>query len=486
MEISLRHYQQKGKDQLYKSIADEGHKRVIFWLATGGGKSRTQCNIVGDLIACNAKVVMVMRRRELIKQMSGNLDEWNIEHGIYMAMHPRFKPNRDVQVCSIDTLGAREVYPHEDCKNVVVLIDESHDATPSAKKYRDLFERYKHATIIGFTATPFSNNTLFDDIICPITPMQLMEEGFLTPVKCYVPNIIDVSKVTVKRTGQFDEEELFKACSDSEVVGNIVDDWVRYGQGRRTVLFAVNIEHSKMLCDAFNKRGIPATHCDGGTKSGERDRALRRLKEEEIKILCNVNVFSTGLDLVEIECIIFARPTRSLIYYLQAIGRGLRPAPHINKENCIIIDSAGNTLRFGSPYKSREAIIGKPKPLPKEEIEDLSIRFCKQCGFVFDSKEKKCPDCGFINPIIIREIKTRDGELIEYDLSPEEIDAMNKSLFKKDYFKLEFVAKNRIFKNMSSGDRKDQKVLEWVCSKLVEKFGLKFCEENENLLPKRY
>lgn len=472
--IKLRDYQQQGIEQLYSKLK-QGKKKVIFVLQTGGGKSLTMVEISRQCLELGCRVAIVMRRRTLVGQMSGTLDKSGIDHGIYMANHRRHSPKKQMQVCSIDTLGARSVYPDAD----VVICDESHDVRRTSSKYRELFEHYDDKTIIGFTATPFSDNSLWDDYICPISAQDLMERGFLVPAKIWVPNLIDVSNVAIKSTGEYDENDLFAACAESKVVGNIVEDWKKIGRGRRTILFAVNIEHSKLMADAFNKAGIPAMHCDANTKESDRNIALSSLKDGSIKVLCNVNIFSTGLDLVEIECIIFARPTRSVIYYLQAVGRGLRPAPHIAKKDCIIIDNAGNALRFGSPYKSRPVDMSRKKEIEKSVEDDVAIRTCKQCFFVFDAKENKCPECGFQNPKIEREIKTEDGELVEYQLSEEEVAIIRKKEFQADFHKLKWVARTRIYKHVKDSEGKE---LKWVCKKLAEKYGIDFCKENEKLL----
>lgn len=464
--MELRKYQQDTLDLVYDKFRN-GETKGIVHLSTGAGKTFLYCKFTEEF-QHYGKVIIVMRRRELIKQGSQSLDSWGITHGVYMANHHRFRPERNVQICSIDTLDARKIYPHEGEENALIIIDESHDCTPRSSKYKKVFEKYKDNFILGFTATPFSDNSMFQFIVNPIESVELMEQGFLTPVKIFVPDVIDVSKVKVKRTGDFDDKELFEACSGRRVMGNIIKNWKQYGAGRRTIVFAVNIEHSKMICEEFNKNGIKAIHADAKTSSKDRDKILKDFKEGKTQVLCNVNIFSTGLDVVEIECIQFARPTNSEIYYLQAIGRGLRPAPHINKENCIIIDNAGNVIRHGSPYKKREVIMGKKKK--DKDPEDITIRTCNRCHFVFEAKLRVCPACEFINPIKKIEIKHIESELIEMVLSKEEIEAIKKNQFIKEYYKLEYVRKSRkLYKN-------------FTFDKLKKKFGVDFWQRWSSLV----
>jgi superfamily II DNA or RNA helicase len=441
--INLRPYQQQGIDEVYEHFHN-GKKRVVFQLQTGGGKTITFCKMVIESIAVGLPVVIVMRRRELIKQTSNVLDSFKIPHGVYMANHRRFRPNELVQVCSIDTLDARSLYPHEG-KTKLNIIDESHDATPRGKKYARYFEKNSNDFFAGFTATPFTDNSLFEEIVCPIEAWELRDQGFLVPDRTYVPNMIDVSNVSIKRTGDYNERELFEAASNSAIIGDFVSDWKVYAQGRPTVLFAVNIEHSKIICEAFNEAGITSEHADASTKSHDRDRILSSLKSGKINVVTNVDIFSTGVDAPEISCVQLCRPTQSVVWHLQAIGRGLRTSPSTGKQNCIVIDNAGNTLRHGTAYKQREAKIGKPSKRKDSDEQDITIRTCKQCFFIFDSNIQQCPNCDYVNPKIKRKIKHEKGELVEYKMSPEEIELAKKNTLLKDYYKLEFVEKRKGF-----------------------------------------
>lgn len=463
----LREYQGDGIEQTYNAFR-EGHKRVIYWLATGGGKSRTFSSVVHDTVMLGTPVVIAVKRRSLISQASANLDEWKIPHGVYMSKHRRFRPQELVQVCSIDTIHARNLYPHND-KVPLVIIDESHDVTPTGTKYTNFFDAYPNSHFIGFTATPFGDNTLWDAIVHPIEAHELRDQGFLTDVKMFVPNVIDVTNVKIKRNGDYDEKELLKASSDSKIIGDFVRDWKLYSQWRPTVLFAVNVEHSKIITKAFNDEGISAVHADATTKSHERVRLIDNFVRGKIQILCSVNIFSTGLDIPSIGAIQICRPTQSLIWHLQGIGRGLRPSPATGKENCIIIDNAGNLLRHGSPYRVNQAHIGKREKRDPDE-EDITIRRCKKCNYVFEAKERQCPECGHTNPPVERKIKHEDGKLIEYNMTEEERNALDKKSIMNDTYKLKNVAIMKGFKK------------NWIYYSLKKKYGIDKLAKVETLV----
>ena len=466
--LKLRPYQLKGINDVYAAFV-EGYKRVIFWLATGGGKTFTFCHIVKETFESGGYVIICVKRRDLINQASKNLTEWGIPHGVHMSNHRRYRPKERVQICSIDTLDARALYPHAD-KCPLIIIDEAHDVRPTGKKYVRFLDTYPDSPVIGFTATPFGNNSLFDHIVKPIEPHELMEQGNLVPVKIFTPNQIDVSQVEIKRNGDFNEKQLFEASADSKVVGDFVRDWQLYSEGRPTVLFAVNVEHAEIIAKAFNEAGISAASASAKTKTKDRDRLLKDLKDGKLKVLCNVNIFSTGVDLPEISCIQNCRPTQSLIWYLQAIGRGLRPAPWSGKVDCRIIDNAGNTFRFGNPYRVHAADLSGKKRSDADDLEDISIRQCKRCHFVFEPTVNICPECNYTNPPVDRKIKHEDGELVEYNLSPEERDMMDRGLIIADCMKLKHVAKKRSFKK------------DWIFWKLKDKYGVDKMEKHSIII----
>jgi superfamily II DNA or RNA helicase len=450
----------------------------IFWLATGGGKSVCFASIIRDAVSSGGYVVFAVRRRELIKQASSHMKKWNIGHSVYMANHKGYRAKERVQICSIDTLSARDSYPYADKLNVLVVIDEAHDVTPTARKYSKFMEAYNGKPIIGFTATPFGNNSLWEGIVRAIEPHELMEQGYLVPCRTFAPNLIDTSNVKISR-GEFNEQELFEASSNKEIIGDFVRDWKKYAQGRPTILFAVNVEHSKLICDAFVASGIRAVHADGNTKSHKRDHIINEFIQGKIQVLTNVNIFSTGLDIPSVSAIQICRPTQSVIWHLQALGRGLRPSPDTGKQDCIIIDNAGNTLRHGTPYKVREAELGKQKRKTTRDIdeEEVGIKRCEECLAVYDSNLKECPECGHVNVKKKRQINHSDGDLVELELTDVEKDALVKKSFASDYYKLKFVADTKL-------KRKNKEI--WLWEKMLEKYGLEICKRHGNIVGLKY
>ncbi len=136
-----------------------------------------------------------------------------------------------------------------------------------------------------------------------------------------------------------------------DLVGDIVSNWHRHGQRRKTLVFCVDVAHSVHVRDEFIKSGVRAEHVDGSTPKAERDAILARLASGETEVVSNCMVLTEGFDLPTISCIVLARPTKQLGLFRQMAGRGLRPAP--GKSNLILIDHSGARLSPWPPGGSR-------------------------------------------------------------------------------------------------------------------------------------
>jgi len=428
--LKLRPYQEKGVNQLRASFT-RGNKRVIFWLATGGGKTATFTDIANKLRLNKKKVLIVMRRRELIFQTGKSFEKFT-GHKVstIMGSEKGFDPGNPVQVCSIDTISRRIEKPEYEFLESFdfVIVDECHDTCGNfesdlSKKYISFLHRFRDCSWIGFTATPFNTGTkyleLWEDIVKPIEPHELRDQGFLVDERTYAPKKIDTSGLKI-RAGDYDQKSLAQRASDSQIVGDIVDTWKKWGENRPSILFAVNKEHSKLMAEAFRQAGIPAIHQDESHNSKERENAIKQLTTGKIKILCNVNIFSTGVDIPQASCGIFARPTKSEILYVQQVGRVLRPYRRCArckadcgaekvcfrcgsssfdsiKSDAIILDHANNCERFGLAFDQRFARLRPTRKRTAKEENELRTKTCESCFAVFPSNFSGCPRCHHVN-----------------------------------------------------------------------------------------
>lgn len=425
--INLRPYQ----IEAIAKIDDEfrkGSRRVLFVSATGSGKTETLSWMVLRAVKHNFPVVFIVRGRNLVHNASERFTKNGIDHSVYMAGSWKRDPKKIVQICSIDTLVSRNDFPFSD-KQPLVILDEGH------LDYRKAFEAYPNAYVIGATGSPFTDVSIYDSYVQTIEPYELRDLGFLVPDKFYVPHLIDVSAVKI-RAGDFDKKQLESVVTQSAVVGNVILDWKDLGQNRPTIAFASSIEHSLQLKQSFCEAGIPARHIDASSTDDERKLAIKELKDGKIKVICNVDILSIGVDIPFVSCIVIARPTFSLAWHIQSTGRGLRPSD--NKSNCIFIDSAGNCLRHGSPYRVRE--VSLDKPTKKKGLKyDTRVTTCEQCYLCYDPTQSDCcPECGHIKPKKDRRVNQIDGKLIEYEESPNEMKERRKKMIVQKFYELEW------------------------------------------------
>ena len=410
-----------------------GNRRVILWAMMGAGKTTIASWLITRSVQYEYPTIFIVRGRELVKNASETLDQFGIDHSINMAGHWRYNQKKLVQVCSVDTLKSRKNYPFTD-KEPLIFLDECH------KDYKDVFEIYKDAFFIGMSGTPFTDMSSYYSYVNPIEGYELRDLGFLVPEKIYCPHVIDVSAVKIK-AGDFEKKQLNSVVTQGAVVGNVVTDWINLGEYRPTVCFAVSVEHSKQLSQAFVDAGVSSVHCDANSSDQERKEAKEGLENGTIKVVCNVDIFSVGWNCPCVSCIILARPTWSLTWYLQAIGRGLRS--HTGKPDCIILDNAGNVFRHGTPYRIRQISLDKPEKRKSREM-DNKVQTCEECFYVFDPEmHEACPECGWKKPKQIREVKGIDGKLVHYEESEKETEERLFGMMRNDYYKLEWVRKTK-------------------------------------------
>lgn len=301
----------------------------------------------------------------------------------------------------------------------VILVDEAHHAL--AKSYQRILDNFPKAIILLFTATPHRTgrvqlDQIADDIIVGQSIHELTEKGFLAPFRYFQPPG-DFDSKLLKRgsTGDFTNESMNQAMS-TKIFGHIVKQYKRIAKGMQAVVYTYSIDSAIKIAAEFNSEGISAVEVDGTTSKEKRAVTVRKFREQEIKILVNVNLFTEGVDLPNVDCVIMARPTASLALYLQFSMRCLNPRPG---KTAIIIDHANNFKSFGYPDDDRDwkkAIIsGKQKSKTLLKDPGMSIVTCDYCFAVVKAsevKDGKCPICG--KPIKVHEAKPiSDVDLVE-------------------------------------------------------------------------
>lgn len=453
--MSLRPYQTKGVDLIREEFY-KGNKKVLLWMATGGGKTATFCHMIKEASLKGKYTLTLVRGRKLVDQASKRLFREHVPHGVIMSGHWNSRPSLSNQVASIDTLISRGIRPKAD----LIIIDEAHLATSDG--YIEVLSAYPNAFIVAVTATPYTPKGLShiaDSMVKPISMLELIELGFLVPFRYFAPSEPDLSEVKISSsTKDYVTNDLEKVMISGQLTGKIIDHYIKIANGLPAICFGVNIKHSKMLAEKFNEAGIPAEHCDAEYDDEYREKVIARLESGEIKVICNVGIFCTGVDIPCIGAIIMARPTKSKNLYIQQAGRGTRPSE--GKSNCILLDHAGNIKQHGLPTDEPNVDLeGRVT-----ESHDKRAKFCRECFAIFE--ENPCPECGWAPAPGERSntIVEGDGELKE--LKDIELDPILRS-----------------YKELIKEARKTGKKKAWAYHRLVSRFGF---EEAKPYLPQYF
>lgn len=418
--VSLRPYQDRGLNFI-RSFLARGVRRVLLYSPTGSGKTTMAEAMIRGAIAKGGRVMFIANRRQLVAQASAHLTRAGIPHGILQAENTRSLDAR-VLVASIDTVAIRGV--PDDLS--LLIIDEAH-AVAGSKKYRDLLAKYNRVPCVGLTATPFSpglgahddriKGPVFQELVCAATIRELIDLGFLVDVDVYAPADPDLTGVKSQRGigGELDynERQLAEAVDKPGLIGDIVTHWKRHAAGKPTVVFACNIPHSQRIVAEFQRAGIRAAHIDYHHTDEERADILEGFNQGRYTVLSNASLLAEGWDAPHAEVMILARPTRSLIRYVQMAGRVLRPFP--GKARALILDHSGTVLRLGFPtddlpLELDDGTASTSGARKQQERKASEPKPCPACKFVRAAGVHECPKCGF-KPQRQNDVEVADGEL---------------------------------------------------------------------------
>ncbi len=396
MKVQLREdYQVPAVDQARQVIRD-AIRCLLINSPTGSGKSVMGAALIEMAVLKGKRVNLVVDRLSLVNQWSELLDRYGIEHGVIQSSHPRYRPSLPVQLCSVQTLAKRG-WPDADLN----MIDECHVVHATVAKQIESGS----GIVIGLTATPMTRGLgkHYKRVINVTTTRWLIERGWLKPYRIFSCAEPDMRGVKVKSTGEWDEAESSKKAL--EVVGDVVQEYLRHGEGRKFICSAVDTAHVQELTRQFLAAGINVAPYTYKELAEDRDDIGREFRKDDSKIrgVVTVTAASRGWDVPSVNCIIMARPLRkSVAEHLQLLGRGLRP--YEGQTDCLVLDHSGNCARL---FWQTEDFIdnglselddGSPKPKPKKlekpEVEPLK---CPSCGHLHKPMPH-CPACGFAYP----------------------------------------------------------------------------------------
>ncbi|MCD8182718.1 MAG: hypothetical protein LUE99_06105 [Bacteroides sp.] len=191
---------------------------------------------------------------------------------------------------------------------------------------------------------------LFDILISSGQLSEFVKQWYLVKVRHIVGLTPELSTIRIKMN-DYAQDELGQLMQSGDLMADLVDSYLKKAAGKKMIVFAVNVGHSRQIVDEYCRAGARAEHIDANTPKKEREHILRMFKKGKITVLSNVDIVSEGFDAPDCEVVQLARPTKSLALYLQQVGRCMRPAQ--GKKEGIVLDNAGLWLEYGFCQQDR-------------------------------------------------------------------------------------------------------------------------------------
>jgi len=403
--MQLRDYQEKAFQELYKFIKYNKNANPCIVIPTGGGKTAIMAYWAIQVSQkWQGRCLIVSHVKELIEQTASTLKriEPNLDVGIYSAGLNSRDTGNSVICASIQSIyrKASELGRFDS-----IVVDESHlIPTEGDGMYRTFISEMKQINpslrCIGLTATPYrldggliyGDGKLFDACAYSVSIKELIDKHYLSPIVSTAGSMqIDTEKLHIV-AGEFKIDEVEKLTESESLMNHVCEDILSRACERKSILvFCPTVRTAELFCKRYKKiSGETAYLITGETPTNERDNIVNRFKnngavnllgerENQIRVLANVNVLSTGFDAPNVDCIVLLRPTCSPGLYYQQVGRGFRICE--GKTDCLLLDYAGNVERHGCVDQLTQS------------AERMQLHTFKRSDVKKQSTVKACPDC---------------------------------------------------------------------------------------------
>jgi superfamily II DNA or RNA helicase len=384
-DIRPHPFQERILDALESERLVHGHWRNLVVAATGTGKTVVAAFDFKRFFEDKqrqARLLFVAHRKEILEQAVGTFravlripDFGELLVGHHVAA--RF----DHLFCSVDMLGTRRLWEQvgRDFYDFII-VDEVHHGP--AASYRAIFDQFDPRILLGLTATPERmdgasvaadfGNRFAAEIRLP----EALEEKLLCPFHYFgVADPVSLVTDNFWRGGKYDIAELENVYTGAHALALqrldvVVSSLLRFEpdlERVRGIGFCVSIRHAEFMAEKFNERGIVSAVLVGDTVTAERTGLLNDFRAGKIRFLFTVDVLSEGLDIPDVNTVLFLRPTQSLTVFLQQLGRGLRHAPE--KDCLTVLDFVGQSHRRYRIDRKLKALLAKRRFNIQREVE---------------------------------------------------------------------------------------------------------------------
>jgi superfamily II DNA or RNA helicase len=391
-------YQSEILEKLEVERSVHNRYRNLLVAATGTGKTVISAFDYKNFRKNNesSKLLFVAHRKEILQQAKATFQGVLKDNNFGDLWVDGLEPNSNEYVfASVQTLNNRlkDIKLSPDYYDFII-VDEVHHI--SAATYRPIINYFKPKVLLGLTATPerMDGEDILEDfcnrIAAEIRLPEALNKKLLCPFQYFgITDSIDLTNVKWEK-GKYVASELTSLYTKNDVrVGQIISNLEKYTTDLndvRAIGFCVTQEHALFMTEKFNLAGLKA-ECLTSKNSNEREKILAQFKKKEFNYLFVVDIFNEGVDIPEIDTVLFLRPTESLTVFLQQLGRGLRLAE--GKDCLTVLDFVGNSrpeYDFESKFR---ALIGKTTSSVQKEIEDDFPHLPLGCSIILEKKAKE-------------------------------------------------------------------------------------------------
>lgn len=397
LEVRPFPHQQVMLESLTVEREMHGRHRNLLVAATGTGKTVVAAldyrRLGHDDRADRPSLLFVAHRREILEQSRRTYREVLSDELFGELYVGGTRPERwrhvFASIQSLHSYGVREIPPDA---FAVVVIDEFHHA--EATTYRSLLDHLRPSELLGLTATPeradgVDVRSFFDGrTAAELRLWDALGADLLSPFHYFgIADGTDLRGVEWAR-GRYDQDALSNVFTGNDARARLVlrqvRDKIADPSRMRALGFCVSVPHAKYMTTVFNRAGVPAACVTGGTRSTDRAAALRDLRERRINVVFTVDVLNEGVDLPDVDTVLFLRPTESATVFLQQLGRGLRRAP--DKPVLTALDFVGHhrkEFRFDIRYR---ALVGGNRGELERQIDTGFPFLPSGCQIVLDEQ----------------------------------------------------------------------------------------------------
>ena len=358
--IELRDYQQEATENLQK-MREEGKTIALLYHATGVGKTITAAT---DAKAVGGRTLFLVNALKLASQAKETFAKVWPEASLGEYTGSQKDMTQTVIFATVQSIS-KDLEKFSPMDFDYLIVDECHHA--AANTYQKIFTYFHPKFILGLTATPERSDgedmlELFQNVAHKMDLKTAVERGVLVPIRCIrVKTNIDLTDVRINGI-KYNSQDLESKLFIPERNQLIVDTYLKYVNGKKTVIFCASVDHAAEIAKLLRDNGVKAEAVSGRDRVEVREKILKDYETGSTNVLCACDLLNEGWDSPHTTVLFMARPTMSKTIYLQQLGRGTRRCP--GKEDLLVIDFVDNANMFNMPYSLHRVLdIAKYQPM---------------------------------------------------------------------------------------------------------------------------